>query len=261
MLYYTDIAAELYGSRCKNIPKGVKISKSICGGIPLTRVEIMRDGLNRERGTYITLEIPQIASSLSTRQISAAAIAQQIYTLLPKQGNVLAIGVGNRAVVADSLGPATAERILATRKLLSADIPLRIVSVIAPGVPATTGIELPELIQALIARLHFAAIICVDSLCTADIKRLGTNVQISSSGIVPHNGKSLCEKALGVPVIAVGIPTVMQKHTDKNGYTAPALTPTNIDAITQGGAEMLALAINKALQNNLSISELHYITS
>ena len=244
MAVYTDIAAELYPESRGSVPRGVKTFTATASGIGLTRVEIERSGLRRPKGRYITLDMPQFAAIDDRNEAYVWAIASQLRALLPKEGLVLVAGVGNRAVTADALGPETADRVFVTRHLCEHpdagdDVALRPVAAFSPGVEGNTGLATAELLQSVVRRLEPAAVVCVDSLCTSDVRRLGCSVQLSTAGLSPHTA-------------------VMEVD---NGARALVVTPKDIDAIIRRGATLLALAINKALQPALSVGELTFLTS
>lgn len=266
MPVYTDIAAELYPKSKGSVPRGVKTFRATASGIGLTRVEIERSGLRRPKGRYITLDMPQFAVIDDRNEAYVWAIASQLRALLPKEGLVLVAGVGNRAVTADALGPETADRVFVTRQLCTgteADetIRLRPVAAFSPGVEGSTGLATAELLQSVVHRLQPEAVVCVDSLCTSDVRRLGCSVQLSTAGLSPHHAPPLTEKTLGVPVVAVGVPTVMESAVSPDEARPLVVTPKDIDAIIRRGATLLALAINKALQPALSVGELTFLTS
>ena len=266
MAVYTDIAAELYPESRGSVPRGVKTFTATASGIGLTRVEIERSGLRRPKGRYITLDMPQFAAIDDRNEAYVWAIASQLRALLPKEGLVLVAGVGNRAVTADALGPETADRVFVTRHLCEHpdagdDVALRPVAAFSPGVEGNTGLATAELLQSVVRRLEPAAVVCVDSLCTSDVRRLGCSVQLSTAGLSPHTAPPLTQQTLGVPVVAVGVPTVMEADTMLGAKRPLVVTPKDIDAIIRRGATLLALAINKALQPALSVGELSFLTS
>ena len=262
MQVYTDIAAELYAEQRGTVPRGVKVFSSTASGIHLTRVEILREGLRRAKGCYITLDMPNFAQIDERDETFVLAIASQLRTLLPAEGSVLVVGIGNRAVTPDALGPVTVDKVFVTPPHAAqseTDIPLRGVAALAPGVEGSTGLPTLDVLQGLVRIYKPAAVLCIDSLCTASPARLGCSVQLSSAGLAPRNAPHITSHTLGVPVIALGVPTVTQAHPD---CCAPMLvTPKDIDAIIRHGAGLLALAINKALQPALRVGELSFLTS
>lgn len=282
---YTDIAAELYPKRRKSVPEGIALSTQHAEGITLTRVDITRSGFRRAPGSYITLDLPDFAFPSDKNAAAVSAVSGQLRALLPACGTVLVVGIGNRAVTADALGPFTADKVIATRSAAGetprkaprnaksaaadaaaknakadADLPLlRSVAVLCPGVAAMSGIATAELLRGAIRATAPAAVICIDSLCTREPSRLGKSVQLSSAGLFPAASPPLSQKTLGVPVIALGVPTVTSLCA--KGKEALLVTPKDIDAIVQRAAALLSLAVNRALQPALSVGELHFLMS
>ena len=256
----TDMADELFSSE-NSLPAGVRLATAKRGGVAVTRVEIAREGLARPRGRYVTLEMPSV-SVLDERDAAVIeACAAELCPLLPPEGPVLVLGIGNRRVTADALGPRTAQKILVTMGPQHT-LPvqgIRPVAAIAPGVSASTGLTLCQLAGALVQAVRPAAVICVDSLCSSEGARLGRSVQFSDTGLYPAqpgHAKHLDAAALGVPVIAAGIPTVM----DSGEGADLAVTPRALDSVIAHGSALLAGAINRALQPRLSVAQLCWLT-
>ena len=181
----TDLADELFGQPGKTaLPAGVRVATARQGGVTITRVEISREGLARPRGRYVTLEVPSV--SLLDERDSAVieAAAAELRPLLPPEGPVLVLGVGNRRVTADALGPRTVQKVFVTMGPRTAPVPgIRPVAAVAPGVSAATGLSLQQLAGALVRELRPAALLCVDSLCSAEPERLGRTLQFSDTGL------------------------------------------------------------------------------
>lgn len=226
----------------------------------------------KRKGRYITLSSSALGKTVPQFADMAQELGRELRSLLPETGTVLVLGLGNREITPDALGPQAAARILATRHLrdsLGAEDPffasLRPVSVVAAGVLGQTGIEAAELTASLVKRLDARAVIAIDALACAEMQRLGTTVQLSDTGIAPGSGvqnrrKELSQDTLGVPVIAIGVPTVVDLHTVTAACTgappkedAPNLmvTPRNIDALTQNAARLIACGVNLALHPQL----------
>ena len=247
----------------------------------ITEIEIDSDehgaAIGRGKGHYLTLESPHLHHDTPQLRAQAAELADELRHFLP-EGAVLIAGLGNAEITPDALGPQTAARVLATRHLrqeLRENEPdtaflraLRPVSVLANGVLGQTGIETAELIDALKKTVQPECIIAVDALACSDLSRLGTTVQISDAGISPGSGvqnrrAELSCKTLGIPVIALGVPTVVDLHTiiRQAGAEAPAelpnmmVTPRNIDKLLHHAAKLLALGINLALHPQLSFED------
>ena len=141
----TDMADELY-TAATDLPGGVRAATAKRGGVTVTRVEIAREGLEKPRGRYVTLEVPSV-SVLDERDAEVIEqAADELRALLPPEGPVLVLGVGNRRVTADALGPRTVQKIFVT---MGAGRPpvkgIRPVAAVAPGVSASTGLSLQQL--------------------------------------------------------------------------------------------------------------------
>ncbi|MEG2930993.1 MAG: GPR endopeptidase [Ruthenibacterium sp.] len=257
---YTDMAAELYAERRGTVPQGVKTHTAQAAGIRLTRVDILRHGLRRAKGCYITLDMPHFAHIDAQDETFVHAIASQLRALLPPQGTVLVAGIGNRAVTPDALGPATADKVFVTQQSDVQGLALRRVAAVSPGVAGATGLATAQVLRAVADKLHPAAIVAVDSLCTATPARLGCSVQLSNAGLCPQSAPHLTRRTLGAPVIAIGVPTVTQLAAHGAAH-ALLVTPKDIDAIVAHASALLALALNKALQPALSVGELTFLTS
>ncbi|MBR6789451.1 MAG: GPR endopeptidase [Oscillospiraceae bacterium] len=263
----TDLAAEWAG-RPDEAPDGVVHETFARHGVPVKRVEIRTPEaarfLKRSEGRYLTLEPASFSSPVRDLKAEAAALCEELRALLP-EGPVLTVGLGNRSVTPDSLGPEAVERVLVTRHLRG-KVPgiegLRPVSCIAPGVLGQTGIESAEMIRALTGTVRPAAVIAVDALAAADPVRLGKTVQLSDAGICPGSGAAnhragLTRGTLGVPVIAVGVPMITEMPV---GEGSMLVAPKDVDTVVREAARMIGLGINMALQPTLSAEEILAIT-
>ncbi len=257
----TDMADELFSAAAQPLPAGVRLATARHGGVTVTRVEVSREGLSRPRGRYVTLEMPSV-SVLDERDAAVIEVcARELRALLPPEGPVLVLGVGNRRITADALGPRTVQRILVTMGAGAAPPVrgLRPVAAVAPGVAAATGLSLQQLAAALVGQLRPAAVVCVDSLCSAEGQRLGRTVQFSDTGLYPaqaDNARHLTRDTLGVPVVAAGIPTLMQAQEGAD----LVVTPRALDSVIAHGAALLAGAVNRALQPRLTVQQLCWLT-
>ena len=277
MNFRTDLAVELVTE--ENLPNGVHMNRR-GNAFQITEIIIDSDDhrrtLGKGRGQYITLESSSISRFCDNYEDMAQELASELKNLLP-EGEVLVAGLGNRDITPDAIGPWTAEKILATRHLQNeleddeADFlkTLRPVSCLAGGVLGQTGIETAELITAICREIKPSAVIAVDALACSDVERLGTTIQISDSGISPGSGvansrKELSAASLGIPVIAIGIPTVVDMHTIVRSFgdveipeSTPNMmvTPRNIDRLAERGAELIACGINLALQPTMTFSD------
>ena len=246
---FTDMADEMFGAAQGALPAGVRLATAKRGGVTITRVEIAREGLAKPRGRYVTLEMPSV-SVLDERDAAVIEVcARELRALLPPEGPVLVLGVGNRRITADALGPRTVQRILVTMGAGAAP----------PGVAAATGLSLQQLAAALVGQLHPAAVVCVDSLCSAEGQRLGRTVQFSDTGLYPAQAdhtRHLTRDTLGVPVVAAGIPTLMQAQEGAD----LVVTPRALDSVIAHGAALLAGSVNRALQPRLTVQQLCWLT-
>jgi spore protease len=258
----TDMADELFGRTGQGVPAGVRMVTARAGGVTVTRVEIGREGLARPRGRYVTLEVPAVSLLDERDEAVIETAAAELRALLPEKGAVLAVGVGNRRVTADALGPRTVQKILVTMGA-AGGLPLpglRAVAAIAPGVTAATGVPLAQLLAGLVRQLRPAAVLCVDSLCSAEPARLGRTLQFSDTGLCPEepvSPRSITPRRLGVPVIAAGIPTLAEA---KEG-AGLVLVPRELDAVIGHGAALLGAAVNRALQPGFSVAQLCYLAN
>ena len=225
--FRTDLAMERINAESGK-PDGVDISTHAVGGVKRTRIVIesrrAEELLGRPRGEYITLECSDLYKcSPERRQLLIRLVAQAIRVMLPKEGEVLLVGLGNRNITADALGTRVIERTLVTRHLKETiademQNKLRGVSAIAPGVLGLTGIETAELCKGLTRHVQPAAIIAVDALAAFDSQRICNTIQITDTGIEPGSGVGnhrlgLTRETLGVKVIAVGVPMVVYAST------------------------------------------------
>ena len=194
------------------------------GAIEETHVRIETEkaarALEKARGNYITLAHPGLKwCPPEERKEMARAICEELRTLLPPNGDLLVVGLGNRSMTADALGSRVLEDLLVTRHLK--DIPdeslhgrLRGVCAAAPGVLGVTGLETAEVVQGIVEHAHPAAVIAIDALAARESSRICTTVQITDTGIRPGSGVrnhrvGLTKETLGVPVIAIGVPMVV----------------------------------------------------
>ena len=230
--------------------------------------------LHKPMGRYITAEGIDLTQDFRNVRSSIEALGAVIREMIPSKGLVLAVGLGNRDITADALGPKSVTHILATRHIqgtLAAETGLhrlRPTAVTAAGVLGQTGLEAAETVKGLVDILHPCALIVIDALAARSWERLGTTVQIGNAGIAPGSGvgnhrQPLNRETLGLPVIAVGVPTVVEAATlaadllgdgadqeqinrlQKNPMT---VTPKNIDLLTDRAAKLVGMAINCALQ-------------
>lgn len=235
--------------------------------------------LGKPAGVYLTATLPPLTDDEHALEQQARVIGAQLRALLPSDGTVLVVGLGNEAITPDALGPRTAARVLATRHIpeeLSRSVGLtglRPCAVMTPGVLGNTGVESGEMVAGVCRAVKPSAVIAVDALAARSLARLGCTVQLSDTGIAPGSGvgnnrRALCRETLGVPVIGLGVPTVVDAETvaqDLTGSTCDAVsprgcammvTPREIDLMIDRAARLLAMTIHAALQPAYSPLEL-----
>lgn len=274
----TDLAVEIFDNDKNNLPKGVtrKLRRSsVCD---ITEIKVtdeyaaMKTG--KPKGSYITIETDRLSAHPRDFSEQAHNIADELGLLLPDEKDLLIVGLGNEHITPDALGPRTAAQIIATRHTANSGelsyLKLNSVSVLSAGVMGQTGIESSEIVYALSEKLNPTCIIVIDALACSDLTRLGTTIQITDTGISPGSGvqnrrKELSRSTLGVPVIAVGIPTVVDMHTIVQSITGNMpdkhmpnmmVTPRDIDKLIDRTAHLLAFAINRAAQPELSDNDI-----
>ena len=249
-------------------------------GLDVTTVQILdhagEQALGKPAGTYITLELePQRLRESAYPQRAAQALAGPLRRLLhlrPGQ-SVLVVGLGNAAVTPDAVGPRVLEYLLVTRHLqLDA---LRPVSALSPGVLGATGLESAEIVRGVVERVRPARVVVADALVSRDPNRMCSTVQLADTGIVPGSGvgnhrQALDREALGVPVIAVGAPTVVEASTlvmdllgreDDAGLPGAGLfvTPRDVDQKAADLARAIGYGISLALNPQLTVEELELL--
>lgn len=265
MNFRTDLAVEAVISRPVD-GRDVEQTTQQIGALTLHCIRIMTPvgeaAVGKPRGRYITAAFPALTDDERSLSAHAAVIGGRLAALLPPEGTVLVVGLGNRTVTPDALGPATADMVLATRHIrgefarAAGLTDLRPTAVVAPGVLGQTGTESSETVRGICREIHPAAVIVVDALAAGDAARLGRTVQICDSGIAPGSGvgndrRPLNREVLGVPVIGVGVPTVVDATVE--GCDTPIMmTPREIDLLISRAARLLAMSIHVALQPNYS---------
>ena len=221
------------------IPGVILTEKERNGGIRLTEVEILDErGAGRMRkpvGAYLTLEAPGLADGQSEQQEAAKELAGLIRKLLARhqigekeRPRILVVGLGNPDATPDALGPMVMERLPMTRHLVltcgaeydeEGEYPM--ISGISPGVMAKTGMETAEIIRGIVKETRPDAVLAVDALAARSVRRLGVTIQLSDTGIHPGSGvgnhrNGMTMETLGVPVIGIGVPTVVDAATIVN---------------------------------------------
>ncbi len=232
----TDLAIEareMYfeNAQLETEAEGIAAEEQECDfGIKVTRVFVQdergKKALNKAEGTYITVELPDPNETLQEAYEEACRICSEELAKLIKDkwdGTVLVLGLGNRNITADALGPKTVDSVLVTRHLLQympeeIDERLRSVCAISPGVLGITGVETGEIVKGICDRVKPGLIIAVDALCSRRMERINNTIQLTDTGIVPGAGignrrMAIDEYTLGIPVVAIGVPTVIDAAT------------------------------------------------
>lgn len=276
-----ETAEELSSSRDIFSPgTGVTRTESLHCGCPVTRIRVATDAgaalLGRPPGTYVTVDLrPLLSRQEPLLPRAAACLSRELRALLPPgEGTALVVGLGNSAMTPDAVGTAALEHLLVTRHLLQA-MPrqfagLRPVASLRPGVLSATGVETLELIRGAAAHIRPAVVIVIDALAARSRHRLCATVQLSDTGLTPGSGvgnhrKAVNARTLRLPVIAVGVPTVIDGAAlcgDEDA--APSglfVTPQDIDRRIRDMGALLGTAITLALQPTLTAADVTALLS
>lgn len=270
--------------------QGVTVQEKTVHGFEQTTVKILdakgAEALDKPQGTYITLELGALLrrekDSFSRGVLALREALGGILQIKPSD-SVLLVGLGNPAITPDAIGPLVAKQTLATRHLrkLSPEhfANFRAVSVLQTGVLGTTGVESAELVKAFAKEFAPDRVIVVDALASRKFSRVCRTVQLADTGIVPGSGianarAALNRETLGVPVVALGVPTVVDAGTlaadileETGGDSNLAekflslgkdmfVTPKEIDSQVADIAKVMAYAVNAALHEELSLEDI-----
>lgn len=313
----TDLAIEMHELLTEAAAElsGVTIDKEEKGQARISRVKIETEGaqklMGKPIGSYITIEFSEadITESAGIQELCQTA-ADELAALLGEEnkGTVLAVGLGNRDITPDALGPKVVAGLMVTRHL-SELFPqqtgkkIRSVCAIAPGVLGITGMETGEVIGGITEKIKPEAVIVIDALAARSMERIGRTIQICDTGISPGAGvgnrrKALNRETLGLPVIAIGVPTVIdaatitvdtlksaaevKENSDSfhafSGLNDPEqyervrsaltekaggfiVTPKDVDLLLDRISKVVANGINLALQRNLTPEDIALFTS
>lgn len=293
----TDLALEAReiwqeGAQKADRLRGVESARTVREGYPVTTVRITsaegQRALGKPVGTYITLELP----GLKRREEDAfpravRALAAELRALLPEDaGSVLVVGLGNRAITPDNIGPSAVGHTLVTRHLVE-QVPehfghFRPVAALAAGVLANTGVESSELVRAVAERIRPSCILAIDALASRSLSRVCSTVQLADTGISPGSGvgnhrAALNRETLGIPVIALGVPTVVDVATLCADVLAEAgrgelepealrghggglmVTPRDIDQSVADLSKVIGYGVSLALQEGLTMEEMELL--
>lgn len=284
MDFRTDLALERHEILNKNEQDGIKVTHWKEENAFVTEIEIVNSvgekNVGKPQGKYVTIDMPEFSHESELLDGRMSALTLVIKDLLPKEkGPVLVAGLGNERITPDALGPLCSEKIFATRHLdddfkNNLDVKnVRPVAAVSTGVLGQTGIETAEYINAVSKIVKPVAIITVDALAARRLSRLGKTVQVSNTGIIPGSGvgnarSRIDESTMSVPVVSIGVPTVVYGLTLINDLTdrkadlnkvsdelkETMVTPGDIDTVIERAANLLALSINCALQPDIEPS-------
>lgn len=272
----TDLAIEKDSFISGDRPKGIRRKIFETEKTKVTKISVLdkeaAEAMGKPVGEYITVELDEFSYDTELLDDRMKSISTQISSLLPKgDGTVLVAGIGNKDITPDALGPRCAEGIFSTRHItseLAEEIGLDFLNPVcslATGVLGQTGIETGEIIKSVADAIKPKAVIVIDALAAAGLERLGRTVQITDTGITPGSGvgnkrAEISKNTLGVPVIAIGVPTVVDAVTLARAVTGNKtatesaeaqnmmVTPREIDVMIERAAKLISLCVNCALQ-------------
>ncbi len=308
----TDLALEMHEmlTEAANELSGVTKETEEIDGVKISRIEIKTNEaenvMGRPIGNYITLELPDLNLTLSEENEKISTVLKgelQKLVDLNDSSTILIVGLGNRHITPDALGPAVISKVMVTRHLFQhlpdeLDEGIRSVSAVSPGVLGLTGIETVEIVKGIVDKVRPDVVIAIDALAARSVERIVSTVQLSDAGISPgagvgNNRKGLNKKTLGVPVIAIGIPTVIdavtitsdtidslkenmqsplgvigsishmdddERHslirkTADEKLTGFIVTPKDIDLLIEKASKIVADGINLSLHRDITIKD------
>ncbi len=240
----TDLALEVHEKNQADIKRagtartypygeGVEVEEDGNDNIHVTRVKITspkgEENIGKPMGNYVTLDVPKLKENdrdLYENTCRAVAYELQKLIRLEEKDTVLVVGLGNWNITPDALGPKVSSYLMVTRHLHQylpeqVDDGVRPVCSISPGVLGLTGIETGDIVKGVVEQVHPALVIAIDALASRKMNRINTTIQIADTGISPGSGvgnkrAELSQNTMGVPVIAIGIPTVVDAATMAN---------------------------------------------
>ena len=269
----TDLASEVVQRPENASLAGLELNEERICGCRVTAVKInggeASKVLCKPIGNYLTLELDEYIRRRENSFSDAANALSQLmrrFAEIQNAQSFLVACLGNRAITPDAVGPEVSDSLIVTRHLKQS-LPqefaaLSSVAVLRTGGLGTTGIESAQSLKALCGLVQPDCVIAVDALASGELDRLCRNVQICDSGIAPGSGvgndrAELNRESLGVPVIAVGVPTVIDAAAFCADESAAGLfvTPRNIDELVRSVSKLVAYGLNLALHPGLSIAD------
>lgn len=271
-IFDSDLAMER--RRASTYVEGVEYKRDVCIGGVWERLKITSEAgeknVGRPIGLYDTLTLPRM-DTIMPDDIEDAKdeIARELCRMCDlcdvSPERILVVGLGNRDLTPDSIGPASADEVEATMHLCDEDPELfetlgcSEICTLCPDVTSNSGIRSAEIVKSVSDAIKPTVVFAIDSLASRSEERLGNTIQISNTGIIPgtgvgHSGLKIDEELLGVPVIAIGIPTVISTSALKNGSAVSAgekrsgyfVSPKGINRIVKNGAKIIGGGINQA---------------
>lgn len=277
----TDLAVECIDFSAESNPIGVERRVDFLNGHKVYSISVSGNAkIGKPQGEYITLDSTDFKSPSYDFESEVTTVCAVLKSLIQKDAKkFLVVGLGNCDITPDSLGPAAIKYIFVTahmpeklKKSLNMSN-LKAVSAIAPGVLGQTGIESLDIIKSIAKSFSPDCILVIDALAAKSVNRLITTIQLSDAGIAPGSGvknsrKVLNRETLGIPVISIGVPTVVDMSTiahdifglEDKKITSHGeelfVTPREIDLAIEHAAKTVAFAINKTIHQDLSLNEL-----
>lgn len=268
----TDLALEAreIGEREAGKIKGITAEEWEHGHIKVTQVDILNEeganAIGKAQGRYVTIEAPNLKYDEGDYKKVCSVICDELKKLtnISSDTVTLVAGLGNRDITPDALGSRVIDNLFVTnhmKEYFGSNVSS--VCAIAPGVLGTTGIETVDIIKSVSDKIKPDLVIAIDALAAADINRLSTTIQIADTGIQPGAGvgndrKGLNEETLGVKVIAMGVPTVIDASNISDMEIPEELAPLmvttkDIDVVIDKMSKTIATGINLALHENMTV--------
>lgn len=262
----TDLALEARESisDADGSMRGVRVEEYYKEAEDIQVTKVMIDTKNAAKimgkpmGVYVTMEAPALVEPDEDyhREISDC-LAEELLQMIPNAENeqsILVVGLGNREVTADALGPQVVDNLFITRHVVKNYgkaayncSRMNLVSSIEPGVMAKTGMETAEIVKGVVAETKPDVLIVIDALAARNTRRLNRTIQITNTGIQPGSGvgnhrNALTEESLGVPVIAIGVPTVVDAATIVGDALDQLLHDEEFDGLKYVGQQSMTMA-------------------
>ena len=294
----TDLAIEVGEMLGKDrMPDGVEVASADRAHTAVTRIEIRTDQaaekMGKKKGRYVTVEVKEgEVNTLEIHHEVAEAVRDELLLYMEPLGDrpaVMAVGLGNRYITPDALGPKVVEKLVVTRHVREnpaavdeIDRRLGNICAIAPGVLGITGIETGEIIQGLADKVRPDILFAIDALAARKTSRINTTVQIADTGIVPGSGignrrMELSRESLGIPVISIGVPTVvdamtlardlieeatggrigrtLEERMERTCGADTIVTPKNIDMTVERMAGAISNGLNMAVHRGFDFND------